>query len=196
MSHRYANIESVAATLPNQTKWKLESLKMKGIIASPVELVDCESFEINTGISTLLKPQHYKGKNIFAFTPEKSIHFVVLLSNTPNQHNQIEPSKPSNPPSFHLMDKHETCLISTLIDELRNWLILCEPCWKIGFQIQLTCFPVFGERIQDSLTITTHQLFFSRGHFWSQSCGDYLDPCWAPPVCEFLRWVYRYPCQN
>ena len=30
----------------------IESLKMKGITASPVELVDCESFEINTGIST------------------------------------------------------------------------------------------------------------------------------------------------
>lgn len=73
---------------------------MKGITASPVELVDCESFEINTGISTrFLNLNSIKEKNIFAFTPGKSIHFVVLLCNTPNQHNQIEPSKPTLFPS-------------------------------------------------------------------------------------------------
>ena len=103
----------------------IESLKMKGITASPVELVDCESFETNTGISTLLKPQLYKGRNIFKFTPEKSIHFVALLCNTPNQHNQREPSKPTLFPShgqtWNLSDKHTDWWIEELIDSVLVW---------------------------------------------------------------------------
>lgn len=113
---------------PFQTKPNgnyIESLKMKGITASPVELVDCESFETNTGISTLLKPQLYKGRNIFAFTPEKSIHFVALLCNTPNQHNQREPSKPTLFPShgqtWNLSDKHTDWWIEELIDSVLVW---------------------------------------------------------------------------
>ena len=126
VSHRYANIESVAATLPNQPNGNyIESLKMKGITASPLELVDCESFETNTGISTLLKPQLYKGRNIFAFTPEKSIHFVALLCNTPNQHNQREPSNPTLFPShgqtWNLSDKHTDWWIEELIDSVLVW---------------------------------------------------------------------------
>ena len=65
---------------------------------------------------------------------------------------------------------------------LENWI-----------SISTEQFSCCGGRIQDSLI---HAIsVFSADHFWSKSCTDYLDPCWAP-VWGNISTLARYPWHN